>query len=145
MESWYATSSPDRYDVLKGYAKVNRHNMTVAEQLLWDELRNGKTGCKFRRQHPIGDYIADFVCIEKRLVIEVDGGYHNTMEQRQDDQMRSVDIEKMGYLVMRFSNEDVEYDLSAVMTEIKNKLKENKQNTHFLPSPVGEGQGVRLN
>lgn len=96
--------------------------MTAAEKILWEELRNKKTGYKFRRQHPIGDYIADFICIEKKLVIEVDGGYHNTMEQMWDDTVRTDDIEKTGYTVIRFTNEDVEMNLTTVMTEIKKEL-----------------------
>ena len=118
----YKTASPDRYDLLKGFAKENRNNMTAAEKILWEELRNKKTGYKFRRQHPIGDYIADFICIEKKLVIEVDGGYHNTMEQMWDDTVRTDDIEKTGYTVIRFTNEDVEMNLPTVMTEIKKRI-----------------------
>ena len=96
--------------------------MTSAEKTLWKELRNGKTGYKFRRQHPIGDYIADFICIEKRLVIEVDGGYHNTLEQQQDDTVRTIDIERMGYSVIRFTNDEVEKQLSTIILKIKELL-----------------------
>lgn len=96
--------------------------MTTAENILWEELRNNKTGYKFRRQHPIGDYIADFICIEKNLVIEVDGGYHNTMEQMQDDTVRTIDIERIGYTVIRFTNDDVEKNLPTVMLKIKEEL-----------------------
>lgn len=96
--------------------------MTTAEKILWEELRNNKTGYKFRKQHPIGDYIADFICIEKKLVIEVDGGYHNSMEQQQDDEIRTADINKMGYSVIRFSNEEVECQLPIVIIKIKNIL-----------------------
>ena len=96
--------------------------MTTAEKILWEELRNNKTGYKFRRQHPIGDYIADFICIEKNLVIEVDGGYHNTMEQMQDDTVRTIDIERIGYTVIRFTNDDVEMNLPTVMLKIKEEL-----------------------
>ena len=96
--------------------------MTIAERILWEELRNKKTGYKFRKQHPIGDYIADFICIEKKIVIEVDGGYHNTLEQQQDDRVRTIDIEKMGYNVIRFTNEEVEHDLQNVIMKIKQTL-----------------------
>ena len=113
------TAAPDRYDLLKGFAKENRHNMTLAEKILWEELRNNKTGHKFRKQHPIGDHIADFLCIEKKLVIEVDGGYHNTLEQQQDDAARSLEIEKMGYSVIRFTNEEVESHLQS--SNVKDK------------------------
>ena len=119
----YETAAPDRYDLLKGFAKENQNNMmTTAEKILWEELRHNKTGYKFRRQHPIGDYIADFICIEKKLVIEVDGGYHNTMEQQQDDAVRTMDIERMGYLVIRFTNDEVMNQLSTVFLKIKEIL-----------------------
>ncbi len=85
-------------------------------------IRNKKTGYKFRKQHPIGDYIADFICIEKKLVIEVDGGYHNTLELQQDDRVKTIDIEKMGYSVIRFTNEEVEQDLQNVIMKIKQTL-----------------------
>ena len=116
------TAAPDRYDLLKEFAKENRRNMTIAEKILWEELRNNKTGCKFRKQHPIGDYIADFICIEKRLIIEVDGGYHNSMEQQQNDAVRTIDIEKMEYSVIRFTNEEVEKHLPTVIMRIKETL-----------------------
>ena len=96
--------------------------MTIAEKILWEELRNKQTGYKFRKQHPIGDYIADFICIEKKLVVEVDGGYHNIIEQQQDDMVRTIDIEKMGYSVIRFTNEEVEFDLQNVLIKIKQEL-----------------------
>jgi very-short-patch-repair endonuclease len=116
------TAAPDRYDILKRFAKENRHNMTLAEKILWEELRNNKTGYKFRKQHPIGDYIADFICIEKKLVIEVDGGYHNTLEQQQDDAVRTIDIEKMGYSVIRFTNDEVEKQPATIILRIKEIL-----------------------
>ena len=118
----YETAAPDRYNLLKGFAKENRREMTIAEKILWEGIRNKKTGYKFRKQHPIGDYIADFICIEKKLVIEVDGGYHNTLEQQQDDRVRTIDIEKMGYSVIRFTNEEVEQDLQNVIMKIKQTL-----------------------
>ena len=116
------TAAPDRYNILKGFAKENRNNMTTAEKILWEELKNSKTGYKFRRQHPIGDYIADFICIKKKLVIEVDGGYHNTMEQQQDDAVRTIDIENMEYSVIRFTNDEVENNTQTVMLKIKEIL-----------------------
>ena len=122
MGYFHETAAPDRYSILKDFAKENRREMTLAERILWEGLRNKKTGYKFRKQHPIGDYIADFICIEKKLVIEVDGGYHNTLEQQQDDNARTIDIEKMGYSVIRFTNEEVEHDLHNVIMKIKQLL-----------------------
>jgi very-short-patch-repair endonuclease len=122
MAFFHETAAPDRYHILKGYAKEKRREMTIAEKILWEELRNKQTGYKFRKQHPIGDYIADFICIEKKLVVEVDGGYHNIIEQQQDDMVRTIDIEKMGYSVILFTNEEVEFDLQNVLIKIKQEL-----------------------
>ena len=71
------TTYPDRYKLLKDFALTNRHNMTMAETIMWQALRAKQLGVSFRRQHAIGDFIADFVCISHHLVIEIDGGYHD--------------------------------------------------------------------
>ena len=73
----FKTAYPDSYLVTKNNAKANRSKMTDAESLLWHYLRQEKLGVRFRRQHIIGDYIVDFISLKQRLVIEVDGGYHN--------------------------------------------------------------------
>ena len=75
------------------------------------------------RQHVIGDYIVDFVCRDDGLVIEVDGTYHAEREQQMDDEIRTHDLEKMGFRVIRFTNEEVLYDIEAVLEEIENQLK----------------------
>ncbi len=85
----YETAAPDRYSRLKTFAHNNRKEMAPSEERLWDALRHLSCGYKFRRQHAIGDFIADFVCLEKRLVVEVDGEYHNSPEQQADDATRS--------------------------------------------------------
>jgi len=122
MDKWFETSAPDRYELLKDFAKKNRKEMTEAERVLWEELRKLNCGYHFRRQHPIGDYIADFACLEKKLVIEVDGGYHNEPTQQQDDQMRTELMESKGYTVIRFKNEEITYDLPKVIARIKEQL-----------------------
>jgi len=103
----YKTAHRDRYGLLKDYAKFNRHNMTKAEEILWRELRRGKQGTKFRRQYIIGDYIADFVCLEHNLIIELDGECHEGKENRENDEVRQRCLEKLGYTVIRFANEMV--------------------------------------
>ncbi len=75
------------------------------------------------RQHVIGDYIVDFVCRDDGLVIELDGAYHAEREQQMDDEIRTHDLEKMGFRVIRFTNEEVLYDIEAVLEEIENQLK----------------------
>ena len=75
------TADSTQYDLLKENAQANRKNPTEAESILWDMLKGNNIGLHFRRQHIILDYIVDFICIEKGLVIELDGGYHNDPEQ----------------------------------------------------------------
>lgn len=116
------TASPDRYATLKANAKMNRHNMTPSERILWEAIRNKALGASFRRQHPIGDYIADFACLPLKLIIEVDGGYHHTPQQEADDIARTADIEKMGYQVLRFRNEEVDFNLPQVINTIKKHI-----------------------
>ena len=72
----WKTANPDRYELLKTFAKENRQFMTEAERALWMRLRGNALGHKFLRQHIIGDYIVDFLCRDAQVVIEVDGGYH---------------------------------------------------------------------
>jgi very-short-patch-repair endonuclease len=122
MSYKYETASPDRYNLLKAFAKHNRREMTQSETILWKALRHELRAYRFRRQHPIGDYIADFVCLSRRLIVEVDGGYHDTCEQQDDDQMRTDYLNQKGFEVMRFSNEDVDFDVKAVISMIKEKL-----------------------
>lgn len=122
MSYKYETASPDRYDLLKTFAKHNRREMTQSETILWKALRHELRAYRFRRQHPIGDYIADFVCLSRRLIVEVDGGYHYTCEQQDDDQMRTDYLNQMGFEVMRFKNEEVDFDVKAVISMIKEKL-----------------------
>ncbi len=119
----YKTASPDRYGLLKAYARENRKNATVAEDVLWDYLRSNPLGIKFLRQHVIGDYIVDFVSRHSGLVIEVDGGYHSDPQQQNDDQQREEKLEQMGYHVMRFTNEEVLNDKEYVVEQIESYFK----------------------
>ena len=119
---WFETSAPDRYELLKDFAKRNRKEMTESETVLWETLRNLNCGYHFRRQHPIGDYIADFICLKRKLVIEVDGGYHNEPIQQQDDQVRTEFMERKGYTVIRVKNEEISNNLQEVIMRIKEQL-----------------------
>lgn len=115
----YETAAPDRYDILKGFAKDNRREMTQSETILWEVLRKEFKGLRFRRQHAIGDYIADFVCISKKLVIEVDGEYHDEATQQEDDKIRTNFLQERGYKVIRFKNNNVNTDVKSVIRRIK--------------------------
>jgi very-short-patch-repair endonuclease len=104
------------------HAKELRHNLTPTEQKLWAALRNDQLGVNFRRQHAIGLYIVDFCCLQKKLIIELDGGQH--LEQAGYDQERTAFLQSKGYRVLRFWNNDVLNDLSGVMTTILDALKQ---------------------
>jgi very-short-patch-repair endonuclease len=109
-------------------ARNLRKVLTNAEELLWQELRNRKLqGLKFRRQHPISHYIADFYCAEKQLVIEVDGSIHNSKEAKEYDEARTRDLASMGIHVLRFTNDEVEKGIPSVLDRIATYLKEEKQ------------------
>ena len=100
-------------------ARSLRKNMTEQERMLWQYLRKRSiNNFKFRRQYPIGNYIVDFVCIEKRLVIEIDGGQHNQSENVLYDQSRTQYIEECGYKVIRFWNNEIENNIEGVYEEI---------------------------
>jgi 5-methyltetrahydrofolate--homocysteine methyltransferase len=112
------------------FAKSMRKNPTEAENILWQELRNRKVkNLRFRRQHPMGYTIPDFVCIQKKLIIEVDGGYHDEPGMILADQERGAYFEKVGYTVLRFTNEQVRSATSEVVdkiTEAVNRLPDRK-------------------
>jgi len=118
----FQTASPDRYALLKAFARENRNNQTNAEKCLWQCLRGGELGVKFKRQHIIYDFIADFVCLERNLIIEVDGAYHFTDSQMEYDVYRTKDLEKFGFRVIRFTNDEVINETEKVLTIIRKEL-----------------------
>ena len=98
-------------------AKELRQQMTPAEKARWQRLRARRlNGLKFRRQHPLGPFIADFYCAAHRLVVEIDGGIHDLQAER--DQVRTEQFEAYGYRLIRFSNAQVEQDIEMVLAEI---------------------------
>ena len=115
----YKTAYPDRYGLLKEYARENRRNQTLAETILWDNIKDEALGVKFLRQHIIGDYIVDFLARSEGLIIEVDGAYHAERQQKENDALRTDILQRMGYSVMRFTNEQVLYDIDSVIQQIK--------------------------
>ncbi len=122
----YKSASPDRYGLLKEYARENRKNATLAEEVLWEQLRGKQSGITFLRQHIIGDYIVDFVSREGGLIIEVDGGYHAEPRQQEEDALREQYLEQLGYHVVRFSNEDVLYHIESVIEQIEQYFFESE-------------------
>ena len=109
-------------------AQFLRRNETKAEKLLWEKLRNNQLeGLKFRRQHPVNIYIADFYCHKFKLIIELDGDYHNQEEQKQKDEVRTEVLGLNDLKIIRFKNEEVEQDINQVLTTIKNKIEQLKE------------------
>lgn len=103
-------------------AKKLRRNATVGERILWFRLRNRKLdGHKFKRHHPIGRYVVDFVCTDKKLVIELDGSTHLSDEARKRDGNRQKYLEGNGYVIMRFWGDEVKDDIQGVLESIRVK------------------------
>ena len=104
-------------------AKILRKNQTEQEEKLWQLIRNNKFyGYKFRRQVPIGDYIVDFLCLEKRIVIELDGGQHNEPEYIRYDNERTAYLEHRGYKVIRFWNNEVNENIIGVYEKLQQEF-----------------------
>lgn len=113
-------------------AKHLRDNMTLAEKLLWNELRKNKMGVRFKPQHPMIHYIADFYSYALKLIIEVDGPIHNSRTEY--DNERTQSLEQAGNIVIRFTNDQIINNMPEVlacirskMDEISAQLRENKQ------------------
>jgi len=149
----YLTADGINAKHLVANARENRKEATQAEAMLWEQLRDKKLGIKIRRQHYIGNYIADFASLEKRLVIEIDGGYHDDLEQTELDEVRTLELEqKHLFKVIRFSNEEVTNDIENVLSQIRIALSNRKSykdtddesgTSGASPLSFGEGPGVR--
>ena len=120
----------------KEFARHLRRNMTDAERHLWRQLRERQVlGCKFRRQHPVGPYVADFASIDSMMVVEVDGGQHAGSTE---DIKRTRFIEVSGYCVLRFWNNDVLTNIGGVIGVIETALIKRRPHPN-LPPQAGEG------
>ena len=125
---------------LRSNARALRRNSTDAELIIWSELRDHRlAGASFRRQVPIGNYIADFVCHSARLVIELDGGQHFSDQAEQKDAARSAVIEAKGFQVLRFSNHDMMTNRDGVLEAIATAIAERAP-TLTLPRKRERGQ-----
>ena len=119
-----------------GSARNLRERSTDAERLLWSRLRNRQlSGCKFRRQQPIGPYVVDLVCLEHRLVIELNGGQH--AEQQSQDEIRTAFLQKEGYRVLRFWNNQILGELDLVLDAIYSTLAGS---AYPSPNPLPQGE-----
>jgi len=138
----YVTNLPEQWKHLLENAKANRQNATEAEIIMWDVLRNRQIGdYKFRRQHPVAGFIPDFVCLEKKLIIEIDGGYHNTKEQEVYDSLRTQWLNEYKYHIIRFSNDEVLNNTESVKEKILIELAAIKEIEGCHPLYFGEGAG----
>ena len=161
------TADPVSYKLLEERAKEHRKNPTEAEDAFWKMASGNAFGVKFRRQHVIDNYIVDFVSLEGKLVVEIDGGYHFTQEQQIDDNLRSQVLKDYGFTILRLKNEEVIADPEEVKAKIKlalwlaslaplrdtfsNPTPDHRVETSSLPTsdhrgiasslPTGEGRG----
>ena len=118
----------DREWKSRKYAAQLRSNLTDAEAKLWQDLRGRRVqGYKFRRQHPIDDYVADFACISEKLIVEIDGETHSTEEELAYDVRRTKLLEGLGWQVIRFTNDEVYTDVDGVVEAIWEALKRGAQ------------------
>jgi len=141
---YFQTADAHIYSLLKTYVQNHRNNPTQAEDKLWHLLKNKQLeGFKFRRQHIIGSFIADFVCLSRQLIIEVDGLIHQLTENQLSDKDRTEWLESNGWRIIRFTNENVlnnEQDTLNKILSAFNKTQKKKENLD-LSSPLG-GQGA---
>jgi leucyl-tRNA synthetase len=133
----YLTGNPNNAHLLLERAKEMRANPTQAEATLWQQLKGKKLNIKFRQQHLIDDYIVDFVCLKKQLIVEVDGEIHNS--QKDEDAKRTEILENNGYKVIRFTNEEVLEDIDVVVSKIQKELDVLKV------LPIGKDLGWEIN
>jgi 5-methyltetrahydrofolate--homocysteine methyltransferase len=134
------------HPVIRQFARELRQPLTPAETTLWQVLRNRNLSFKFRRQHEIEFFIIDFYCAEVKLCIEIDGESHLIKEQQEYDAVRTEYLESLGRTVIRFTNQDVQYNINAVVQEILDmcdELMSEKIRSGLSPhptlSPLGRG------
>jgi methylmalonyl-CoA mutase cobalamin-binding domain/chain len=138
----YYTTSSENWKILQPIAKEMRKNPTEAENILWQLLRRNSTGFKIKRQVVVDGYIADFICIEKRVIIEVDGAIHHLKENTERDIERTRILNNQGYEVLRFSNDEVSRNSFKVFTKIKKYLQDKPTPPRRADVPLSLGKGA---
>jgi very-short-patch-repair endonuclease len=119
-----AMNDLERLKLLIARAKSLRQTMTEVEHMLWAKLRRNQLGVHFRRQHPIGSYIADFACLNPKLIVEVDGGQH--VEQEEYDERRTENLRALGFDLLRFWNFEVVDDVESVVESVEQRILQLK-------------------
>ena len=120
----FVTADLQNYKYVKDFRENLKKNPTDAEKLIWEFLRNKKTGHKIRRQHVIDNFIVDFVCLRKKVIVEIDGEIH--LQQQESDLLRTNTLNEKGYKVIRFANADVFANPVLVVERIKEILNSRK-------------------
>jgi len=139
VRGFKSRSKAERSAIIQTFAKEMRQAPTDAEARLWHFLRNRRLdGWKFRRQHALANYIVDFICVDGRLVIELDGGQHADIFAKEKDAQRSAFLAERGFRVLRFWNNEVLQQTASVLEQILATLDELKH-----PSPQPSPQGER--
>jgi len=116
---------------LKGYARRLRKNSTLSEVILWSKVLSKKRllGLQFNRQKPLLNYIVDFICKEEKIIVEVDGVTHNEKKVIENDFKRQMELESLGFKVIRFTDAEVLYNLEGVKTYLEKFIIENRKCT----------------
>jgi len=115
---------PLKYPGNLGRAKRLRQESTPAEEALWERLRDrGFLGLKFRRQVPIGPYVADFYCHERKLVLELDGGIHEEERQKVHDENRDANLKALGFRIVRFTNDELMEDPDSFLDKVRQQIE----------------------
>lgn len=112
-------------------AKKLRNNVTHTEMILWGRLKQYFPSLKFRRQHPISLYIADFYCHSEKLIIEIDGSIHQLNEVKENDKIRQEHLENLGLKIIRFTTDDILNNLAATLQIIEKNLNHYKLSSPF--------------
>ena len=125
----YLTTTPEKWKQLKPLVHENRIDMTYAEKIVWNMVRKNQLGVRFRRQQAIADYIVDFVSLDIKLVIEIDGESHK--EQKDYDEYRTNILNGLGFKVIRFTNDEVVGNGNSVEKKIKDEIQKIITNAGF--------------
>jgi 2-C-methyl-D-erythritol 2,4-cyclodiphosphate synthase len=139
----FETTDASTYQLLLDKAREMRRNPTEAESVLWNFLSDNKMGAHFRRQHPVYGYIPDFISLKDKLIIEVDGGYHLEGEQPEVDAERTKYLNEEGFIVLRFTNEEVLCNIDNVLEEIESCL-DTSQHSNLPSRSGGAGGGCQI-
>ena len=137
----YQTADTVVYGLLKKFVEDHRSNPTEAENILWQVVRGKKPDSfKFRRQHIIGTYIADFVCLSQKLIVEIDGLIHEIPEKKLADAERTAELNRFGFEVIRFTNDEVLNQTDDVLNRILSRLTEKSHKNSGSENPPLEGR-----